>query len=103
MTPVLKKIFPIGNTDYSISARSTIKIHQKIVFTRVVGDYTIYLEQNNVFTSLRGRRSKGKGKGILIRARDHARGRREERNARGGGNPHMKGVGMPVGNFELNP
>ena len=29
--------------------------------------------------SLRGRRSKGKGKGI--RARDHARGRREEGNA----------------------
>ena len=30
-------------------------------------------------SSLRGRRSKGKGKGI--RARDHARGRREEGNA----------------------
>ena len=29
--------------------------------------------------SLRGRRSKGRGKGI--RARDHARGRREEGNA----------------------
>ena len=29
--------------------------------------------------SLRGRRSKGKGKGIM--ARDHARGRREEGNA----------------------
>ena len=34
-----------------------------------------YLES----VSLRGRRSKGKGKGI--RARDHARGRREEGNA----------------------
>ena len=33
----------------------------------------------DAFTSLRGRRSKGKGKGI--RARDHARGRREEGNA----------------------
>ena len=31
------------------------------------------------FDNLRGRRSKGKGKGI--RARDHARGRREEGNA----------------------
>ena len=55
----------------------------------MVGDYTIYLKQI----------SKGKAKRILIRARDHARGRREEgggrreegggrreeRNARGGG------------------
>ena len=24
-------------------------------------------------------------------------------NPRGGGTPHMKGVGMLVGNFELNP
>ena len=33
----------------------------------------------NLSTSLHGRRSKGKGKGI--RARDHARGGREEGNA----------------------
>ena len=35
--------------------------------------------------SLRGRRSKGKGKGI--RARDHARGRREE-----GGGERLQGI-----------
>ena len=54
----------------------------------MVGDYTIYLKQI----------SKGKGKGILIRALDHARGRREEgggrreeRNAGGGGSAYERG------------
>ena len=39
----------------------------------------IKIELRLDYISLRGRRSKGKGKGI--RARDHARGRREEGNA----------------------
>ena len=61
----------------------------------MVGDYTIYLKQI----------SKGKEKGILIRAQDHARGRREEggEERRGGGESAYERGGDARRKFWIKP
>ena len=70
-----------------ISKTTTLHVQHKfrtffVVDTRLRRDIPscdVFLPLNLGADSLPGRRSKGKGKGI--RARDHARGRREEGNA----------------------